>query len=203
MKGIIRRSSIAAFCGAVASFSALAAAPPDDGLHVGAIAQASASLDLTSALWQAGGAESFSMRTALISMLGQDGADSEISKLEHQYGAEPVQKWLKGSDWLMLQGMNQLRNTGTDLPEPSSDLTGAKLAAALVEAGVAPEDARFHTDHYYDRLFSHAVNKVLETEMDRKFSERYAKTVFTVNNQAMSDVLQQIQTRSNTLAKLH
>jgi hypothetical protein len=72
-----------------------------------------------------------------------------------------------------------------------------------VDAGVAPGDKRFSTDHYYDHLFSHGVNKVMETEMDRKFSARYAKTVFTINDQAMSDVSQQIQTRSTTLAKLH
>lgn len=204
MPGISRCTSIAAFCLAVASFSASAASPPDGDPSTAVADPASASLDVTSALMQAGGGtEAFSMKAALISMLGEDSAASEIAKLEHQYGSKPVQKWLKGSDWLMHEGLTQLRNTGTELPDPSSDLTGAKLAAALVEAGVAPGDSRFRTDHYYDHLFSHGINKVLETGMDRKFSPRYAKTVFTINDQAMSDVSQQIQTRSSTLAKLH
>lgn len=204
MLGISRCTSVAAFCIALASFPAFAALPPDADLNTAAADPANASLDITSALMQAGGgAETFSMKTALVSMLGQDGAASEIAKLEHEYGTKPVQKWLKGSDWLMHEGLTQLRNTGTELPDPSSDLTGIKLAAALVEAGVAPGDPRFSTDHYYDHLFSHGINKVLETGMDRKFSARYAKTVFTINDQAMSDVSQQIQTRSSTLAKLH
>jgi hypothetical protein len=200
MKGIIRCTSIAGLCLALAAPPAFAAEPgaSADG------ATSSPSLDLTLALWQAGGGEQgFSMKAALVNMLGEEDADSELSRLEHKYGAKPVQRWLQGSDWLMLQGLNQLRNTGTDLPDPSSDLTGAKLAAALVEAGIAPGDSRFRTDHYYDQLFSHGVNKVLETGIDRKFSAHYAKTVFTINDQVMSDVSQQIQTRSTALAKLH
>lgn len=204
MPGISRCTSIAAFCIAVASFPAFADSPPAADHHASAVDPASASLDITSALMQAGGGtETFSMKTALVSMLGEDGAAGEIAKLEHQYGSKPVQKWLRGSDWLMHEGLTQLRNTGTELPEPSSDLTGPKLAAALVQAGIAPDDPRFSTDHYYDHLFSHGINKVLETGMDRKFSPRYSKTVFTINDQAMSDVSQQIQTRSSTLAKLH
>jgi len=114
-----------------------------------------------------------------------------------------VRKWLRGSDWLVLEGVTQLRNTGMDLPEPPSELTGPRLAAALVDAGMAPGDATFWTGYYYDHLFSHAVNKVMETGMDRRFDEYYARDVFTINNQAMSDISQQIQTRSTTLAKLH
>jgi len=202
MKGIIRCSTLAGICIALAGFAAMAA-EPGASTHPAATA-GSPELDLTSALWQAGGGtQGFSMKTALISMLGQEGADGELAKLEHRYGAKPVQRWLQGSDWLMLQGLTQLRNTGTELPDPSSDLTGAKLAAALVGAGVAPGDSSFSTEHYYDQLFSHGVNKVLEAGMDRKFSARYAKTVFTINDQAMSDVSQQIQTRSTALAKLH
>jgi hypothetical protein len=205
MKGLTRCSSIVGFCIAVACLSSFAAVPAvSPQSHDSATGAGSPSLDITSALWQAGGGmENFSMKAALVSMLGQRGADDEIARLEHRYDTGQVQKWLKGSDWLMHEGLTQLRNTGTDLPEPSSDLTGAKLAAALVDAGIAPGDTRFSTDFYYDHLFSHGVNKVMETEMDRKFSARYAKTVFTINDQAMYDVSQQIQTRSDTLAKLH
>jgi hypothetical protein len=95
-----------------------------------------------------------------------------------------------------------LRNTSTDLPEPPSDLTGSKLAAALVDAGIAPDDTQFRTGYYYDHLFSHAVNKVLETGMDRKFSEHYAKTVFTINDQAMSDLSQSVHAHDSRLAAL-
>ncbi|HEY4127375.1 MAG TPA: hypothetical protein VGN70_04970, partial [Gammaproteobacteria bacterium] len=176
------------------SISVLAAVPGkdhDNNMFGGAVDQGSASLDLTAALVQAGGGpERFSMKTALISMLGQEGADQEIGKLQRQYGSGEVQHWLQGSDWLVLDGLNQLRNTGTDLPPPDSDLTGAKLASALVDAGVAPGDTAFWTGYYYDHLFSHAVNKVLETDMNRKFSERYAKDVYAVNNQVMYDLSQ-------------
>jgi hypothetical protein len=166
--------------------------------------QVSPSLDLTAALLQAGGGLGhFSMQTALVNMLGQADAKDEIARLRRRYGAAPVHRWLQGSDWLMLQGLTQLRNTGTDLPEPSSELAGSRLAAALVQAGIAPGDKRFQTDYYYDHLFSRAVNKVLETGMDRKFSERYAKSVSAINDQAMSDISQQILIRSTTLAKLH
>jgi hypothetical protein len=186
---------------AAASIAVQAAAPiaPQE-----AGSQDAPSLDLTAALLQAGGGpDHFSMKTALMDMLGPAGAQDEIARLQRRYGESRVHRWLEGSDWLMLHGLTQLRNTGTDLPEPSSELAGDKLAAALVQAGIAPGDSRFRTDRYYDRLFSHAVNKVLETGMDRKFSARYARSVTTLNDQAMSDVARQIQTRSTTLAKLH
>lgn len=207
MKGIVRRSSIAGLCVALLGASAFAgvpAVPPDSNPFGGAVDQGSPALDLTAALWQAGGGTGdFSTRSALVSMLGRDGADAEIAKLTRRYGTTPVRKWLEGSDWLMSEGLTQLRNTGTDLPQPSSGLTGTKLAAALVGAGIAPGDSRFRTGYYYDHLFSHAVNKVMETGMDRKFSERYVKDVFTINNQAMYDVSQSVHGPDVQLATLH
>jgi hypothetical protein len=189
------------------SASVLAVVPGkqhDTNMYGGAVDDGTASLDLTSALVRAGGGESaFSTKTALVNMLGQQGADQEVSKLQRQYGPNKVQEWLQGSNWLVLDGLTQLRNTGTNLPPPSDDLTGSKLASALVDAGVAPDDTSFWTGYYYDHLFSHAVNKVMETDMNRKFSEYYARDVYAINNQAMYDISQSVHTHNVRLAELH
>jgi hypothetical protein len=205
MKRIKHRSFVAAAI--LFSASALAVVPGkqhDTNMYGGAVDDGSASLDLTSALLRAGGGpDNFSMKTVLVSMLGQQGAADELNKLDRQYGPNQVQQWLQGSNWLVLDGLNQLRNTGSNLPPPSSDLTGTKLASALVDAGIAPDDTTFWTGYYYDHLFSHAVNKVMEADMNRKFSEYYAKDVYAVNNQAMYDVSQSVHTHNVRLAELH
>lgn len=189
-----------------ASIAPQRAAPPyaESGKFGGKVHDGAASLDLTAALLQAGGGpEDFSMQAALKNLLGQAGAEQELAKLRRQYGARAVRDWLKISTWLMTEGLAQLRNIGTPLPSPSDDLSGAKLAAALVEAGVAPEDGTFWSSYYYDRLFSHPVNRVLEEDLGRRYGDRRARADYAVNNQVMYDVSRQIQTRSISLAKLH
>ena len=174
------------------------------GKFGGAIHDGAASLDLTAALIQAGGGtESFSTRTALDNLLGSVAADQELAKLERQYGAPAVRRWLEISDWLMRQGVVQLRNTGTDLPSPPKDLDGDKLVTALVDAGVAPGDSTFWSGYWYDRLFSHGINKVLVEDLDRRFGEHKARSAYAINNQAMYDISQQTHTGDIRLAKLH
>jgi hypothetical protein len=177
---------------------------PEAGKFGGAVHDGQAQLDLTAALIQAGGGtESFSTRTALDNLLGSAAADQELAKLEHQYGAAAVSRWLEISDWLMHQGIVQLRNTSTELPDPSDDLSGGKLVAGLVAAGVAPGDTTFWSGYWYDQLLSHGINKVLVEDMGRRFGERHARSDYAVNNQAMYDIAQQIHTGDVRLAKLH
>lgn len=176
----------------------------ESGPFGGTVHDGAASLQLTAALIQAGGGtESFSTRTALDNLLGSAAADQELAKLEHQYGAPGVRRWLEISDWLMHQGIVQLRNTGTELPTPPDDLSGAKLVAALVDAGLAPGDTTFWSSCWYDQLFSHGINKVLVEDLDRRFGERRARSAYAVNNQAMYDISQQTHTGDVRLAKLH
>lgn len=188
-----------------ASAASLAPVPqPETGKFGGQVHEGSASLPLTAALLQAGGgAESFSTRAALVNMLGQEAADRELTKLSRQYGAAAVQSWLRISDWQVRQGLVQLRNIGTELPSPPDDLSGGKLAAALVDAGVAPGDGIFWSSYYYDHLFSHGVNKVLEEDMGRRYGERRARRAYAVNNQLMYDISQSVHAQDVRLATLH
>jgi hypothetical protein len=193
-----------AFAGVSLQQPLLPRPPQESGKFGGGIHDGAASLDLTAALVQAGGGpEKFSMQAALVEMLGQASADEELARLRGRYGARAVQEWLKISTWLMEQGLVQLRNVGTELPSPSDDLSGAKLAAALADAGIAPDDGTFWSGYWYDRLFSHGINKVLEEDLDRHYGERRAHSVYTVNNQAMSDISQHVHTSNSSLAKLH
>lgn len=174
------------------------------GKFGGSVHDGAASLDLTAALIKAGGGtERFSTQTALDNLLGNMAADQELAKLARQYGAPAVRRWLEISDWLMQQGIVQLRNTGADLPTPPDDLSGDKLVAALVDAGVAPGDTTFWSGYWYDRLFSHGINKVLMEDVDRHFGERKARSAYAINNQVMYDISQQAHTGDIRLAKLH
>lgn len=177
---------------------------PETGKFGGRIHTGAASLRLTAALLQAGGGtQSFSTRTALVNMLGPEAADRELAKLTQQYGGVAVRGWLTISDWLVTQGLVQLRNIGTELPSPPDDLSGGKLAAALVDAGVAPEDGIFWSSYYYDHLFSHGVNKVLEEDLGRRYGERRARRAYAVNNQLMYDISQSVHAQDIRLATLH
>jgi hypothetical protein len=177
---------------------------PESGKFGGTVHDGAPALDLTAALIQAGGGtESFSTQTALDNLLGSAATGQELAKLEHQYGAPAVRRWLEISDWLMHQGIVQLRNTGAALPAPPDGLSGDKLVAALVDAGVAPGDTTFWSGYWYDRLFSHGINKVLVEDLDRRFGEHKARGAYAINNQAMYDISQQIHTGDIRLAKLH
>lgn len=190
---------VPAFAGGLAS-----APQPEMGKFGGRVHDGAAALQLTSALLQAGGgAAGFSTRTALVSLLGQPAADQELAKLARQYGATAVHRWLTISDWLVMQGVVQLRNIGTELPAPPDDLSGGKLAAALVDAGVAPEDGIFWSSYYYDHLFSHGVNKVLEAGLGRRYGESHARRAYAVNNQLMYDISQSVHAQDVRLAALH
>jgi hypothetical protein len=177
---------------------------PDVGAFGGQVHDGKPALELTAALFRAGGgSQRYSTRVALANLLGQNQAEQELGKLGRQYGPAAVRRWLELSDWLMAQGLVQLRNVGTELPTPPDDLNGGKLASALVDAGTAPSDGAFWSGYWYDQLFSHGINEVLVEDLDRHFGERRARSAYAVNNQVMYDVSQQIQTRSISLAKLH
>jgi hypothetical protein len=180
------------------------APPAETGTFGGEVHDGDAALQLTAALLQAGGGtEHFSIRAALGRMLGDAATAQELAKLRRQYGPGPVRQWLELSDWLMDEGLVQLRNIGTELPAPPDDLAGGKLAQALVDAGIAPGDTTFWSSYYYDQLFSHGINKVLVEDLDRRFGEHRTRSLYTVNNQAMYDISQQIHTHNTSLAKLH
>src|ERR1051325_5672430 len=95
--GMTAASLTLLFCGALAA--AVPGKQQEVNQYGGAVYQGGAKLDLVSALVQAGGgADGFSMQTALINMLGQPAANDEIDKLDRQYGTQAVQDWLLGSD---------------------------------------------------------------------------------------------------------
>lgn len=176
----------------------------ETGKFGGAVHDGAASLELTAAMVQAGGGpQKFSIRTALVNLLGEDAADQELAKLQHQYGEPAVRRWQRISDWMVTQGLVQLRNVGTDLPSPSSNMSGGKLASALVDVGVAPGDSAFWSSYWYDRLFSRGINKVLEEDLERRFGERKARSAYAMNNQVMYDISQSVHAQDVRLATLH
>jgi hypothetical protein len=204
----INLKTLLAFAAVALIGAAAMAAVPDksyvSNMYGGAIYDGSPRLELTAALLQAGGGQGdYSLHTAFVTMLGQKAADTEMDKLTRQYGAQNVAGWIDGSNWMMVHGLASFKSKGMNLPEVPTDLNGVKLAAALVNAGIAPDDAAYWSGRMYDHLFSHDINAGVVKDMDRKASQYYAKNMYAINNQAMYDVAQSLDTHDVELALLH
>ncbi len=90
-------------------------------------------LEVTAALVEAGGgATDFNFATALVSMLGKETVDGEVAKLTKQYGEKDVTAFIDGMTFAVKDGLKRATEAGVKLPPAPAELTGAKLAEALV-----------------------------------------------------------------------
>lgn len=160
-------------------------------------------LAATAALIKAGGgAEKFSFKTALVSMLGEKTVNGEVEKLTKQYGADQVKGFIDGMDFAVKDAAKQVTAKGITLPAAPPDLTGTKLAKALVEAGTAP-DGTFWSGYLFDKALSHDIHMATMVNIDKAVGHEADETTHKILNQAMYDVAQALGMKDVKLATLH
>lgn len=159
-------------------------------------------LAATAALVKAGGgAANFSFPKALVAMLGEKTVNAEVAKLTKQYGKQDVDTFLGGMTFAVNDALKRATEQGIKLPEPA-DLSGAKLAGALVTTGTAP-DGTFWSGYLFDKTISHALHNQVMADIDAKDGHAADETTHKVLNQAMYDVAQALGQKDVKLASLH
>ncbi len=160
-------------------------------------------LEATAALVQAGGgASNFSFSTALVSMLGEKTVNAEVAKLNKQYGEKNVTNFINGMTFAVNDGLKRATAAGVKLPAAPADLKGAKLAEALVKAGVAP-DGVWWSGYLFDVALSHDIHVQVMQDIDAKFGHGADENTHKILNQAMFDVAQALKVPNVKLASLH
>ncbi|MEO8803165.1 MAG: hypothetical protein ABI304_07105 [Rudaea sp.] len=169
----------------------------------GPIYSGAPALEATAALVKAGGgAENFSFSTALVSMLGEKTVNGEVAKLNKQYGEKNVTDFINGMTYAVTDGLKRATEQGVKLPEAPADLTGTKLAKALVKAGTAP-DGVFWSGYLFDMALSHPIHMAVMADIDAKSGHAADENTHKVLNQAMYDVAHALGMKHVKLATLH
>jgi len=160
-------------------------------------------LEATAALVKAGGgASNFSFSTALVSMLGEKTVNAEVAKLTKQYGEKNVTNFINGMTFAVNAGLKRATAAGVKLPAAPADLKGAKLAEALVKAGIAP-DGVWWSGYLFDVALSHDIHVQVMQDIDAKFGHGADENTHKILNQAMYDVAQALKAKNVKLASLH
>jgi len=160
-------------------------------------------LEATAALVKAGGgASNFSFSTALVSMLGEKTVNAEVAKLTKQYGEKNVTNFINGMTFAVNAGLKRATAAGVKLPAAPADLKGAKLAEALVKAGIAP-DGVWWSGYLFDVALSHDIHVQVMQDIDAKFGHGADENTHKILNQAMYDVAQALKVPNVKLASLH
>lgn len=184
---------------AVATLAAGAAYGAPMNWYGGPVYTGAPALAVTAALVKAGGgAHDFKFSTALVAMLGQKTVNAEVAKLNKQYGKKQVHEFLKGMTFDVNDGLKRATEAGVKLPAPA-DLSGAKLATALVGAGTA-KNGQFWTGLLFDHAISHDLHNQVMIDVASKFGARDNMVTHYILNQAMYDVAHALGKKSVKLA---
>jgi hypothetical protein len=155
----------------------------------------------TAALVEAGGGpENFSIAKALTTIGGQELIQAEVAKLTKQYGEEKVKSWIMVFDYAVKEALNIATEAGVKLPK--SKLSGKKLAAALVTAGL-DKSGTFWTCTMLDKAVSHKIHEAAMDKIDAKFGTEANTNYHAITNQAMYDLAQALGMKKVKLAGLH
>ncbi|TAM10182.1 MAG: hypothetical protein EPN72_06640 [Nevskiaceae bacterium] len=160
-------------------------------------------LTATAALVKAGGgAENFDFSKALVAMLGEKTVNAEVAKLTKQYGQKNVEGFVAGMTYAVKTGLKLATEAGVKLPAAPADLTGTKLAAALVDAGTA-KDGTFWAGKMFDVAISHDLHVKVMQDINKNISPEADENTHRILNQAMYDVAQALGKKNVKLASLH
>jgi hypothetical protein len=160
-------------------------------------------LEVTAALVKAGGgAEHFSFAKALVSMLGEETVNTEVAKLNKQYGEEDVSNFISGMTFAVKDGLKRATEVGVKLPVPPEDLEGVKLAEALVSAGTVA-DGTWWSGYLFDKALSHTIHVLVMADIDAKDGHAVDENTHKILNQAMYDVAHALGHKNVKLAPLH
>ncbi len=160
-------------------------------------------LEVTAALVKAGGgASNFNFGAALVSMLGEKTINSEVEKLNKQYGKEEVNAFLNGMTFAVNSALKNATEAGVLLPEAPSNLKGVELAKALVVAGTAP-DGTWWSGYLFDKALSNQIHILVMKDIDAEFGHEADMATHKILNQTMYDVAQALGYKDVKLASLH
>jgi hypothetical protein len=169
----------------------------------GPIYDAAPALTVTAALVNAGGgAKHFTFDKALVSMLGQKTVNAEVAKLEAQYGKTSVHDFISGMTFVVHDGLRRAAAAHVQLPSAPTELTGASLAKALVDAGTT-SDGTWWSGYLFDKALSHTIHVQVMGDIDVKYGHPADQLTHRILNQAMYDVAQALGSTSVKLAELH
>lgn len=202
----IKRMILTVFMAALmtGSFHATAGEKSSSSINMfgGTSYQGETALVITASLIKAGGGgDNFSFAKALVTMLGEDLVNSEIAKLNNQYGEQEVNTFISGMDMAIAYSLKHVSEAGINLPEPP-DLSGLELAKTLVEAGTAP-DGTFWSGYLFDKAISHQLHNQVMADINANMGFEADKTTHKILNQAMYDVAQVLGMKKVKLAELH
>ena len=159
-------------------------------------------LATTSALAAAGGgAATFSITTALTSMVGPDLVQKEVGKLTTQYGKKSVGDWVTVFNFVVQDGAATATSAGVTLPAAPPSLTGKALATALVTDGAG--NGTFWTGTMLDHLVSHGIHVTVMDHIDKKFGASMDGNYHRITDQAMYDLAQALGATTVQLASFH
>lgn len=161
-------------------------------------------LAVASALVAAGGgAANFSIATALTSMVGADLTNKEVAKLTKQYGKAKAASFIKTFDFAVKDALKVATAAGIKLPPPAP-LKGHALAAALVKAGLAPDNT-FWEGVQLDHAVSHKIHDQVMNDIDSApgYGPAADANYHKVANQAHYDLAHALGMTDVKLAPFH
>jgi hypothetical protein len=124
-------------------------------------------LSVTASLVEAGGgADNFSIATALVSMVGEDTVNGEIKSLTSRYGKKRVDQFLDVFNYAVKDSLEKATAAGVTLPQ--GDLSGKDLAITLVKAGMDSKGV-FWTGFLLDKAVTHGIDKKYGMTADRDY----------------------------------
>jgi hypothetical protein len=147
-----------------------------------------------------GGPYAFSIREALVKLVGKPTADDEILKLRNQYGVDRVAQWEDIYDYSVLQATVIAHQNGVHLPPGygsvndffpgmanPEDANGKAIVSDLVKAGT-DENHEFHEGLLMDKLISHSVHRRVMNDIDSKYGPAADASYHQITDQLMVDL---------------
>jgi len=187
------------------SFSAPKMQPMADKMDMsrygGPVYTGAPALNVTASLVEAGGgADNFSIATALTNMVGADTVNAEVAKLTKQYGKDKVDSWITVFNFAVNDALAIATKAGVTLPK--SDLSGKDLAATLVKAGL-DKHGTFYTEYMLDKAVSHKIHDQVMDDIDAKYGSVADSDYHAISNQAMVDLAHALGYTKVKLADFH
>ncbi len=148
----------------------------------------------------AGGAPgSFSITTALASLVGADAAKAEVAKLTKQYGSAAVSSFVEVQNFAVDDAVKLATAAGVKFPAPT--LKGADLAKRVVTLGLV--DGTYYEGTQLDHLVTHAIHEHVMGDIDAKYGVAADANYHKIADQAHYDLAQALGVKTVKLAPFH
>jgi hypothetical protein len=192
-------ASLLSLVGAVHADSAMGSM--DMSRYGGPVYTGAPALAVTASLVKAGGgADNFSIATALTSMVGPKLVTAEVNKLTTQYGSDKVTQWITTFNFAVGDALKIATADGVTLP--NATLSGKPLAVTLVKAGL-DKHGIFYTEYLLDKAVTHNIHNQVMNDIDAKYGGDVDTDYHAISNQAMVDLAHALGYPNVQVASLH